>query len=128
MAGRSMTMDMKVTAKIADLISHLKKHRAQHQEDYQSAIEIYWEEVRKKLVELTSAASAEKVPVGGFRVKLDKPEDMTAKYDEYIEMLEMAQETEMVIDKYKFDCFVKDDWDWAANNKQVLGLYNSRMF
>ena len=98
------------------LISKLKENRDSHAQLFKDAMEGYFVETKKKLEKKLKELD-NKTVIASFKVEV--PKDHTKEYDRLIAMLEMSQDTELVISSHDFNRYVLDEWI-SADEKGML--------
>lgn len=93
-----------------ELLAVIRKNRTAHQDEFQTAIAGYEVEATKRLKDLVKKMKAGEHP--SLMVNLIIPVDHTSDYDRIIKMLEMSQETTVILDEHDFGQYVQDDWSW----------------
>ena len=117
-----------VTVNKSDLLIILTKNRAQHQIDYDKAIEGYYVELVEKLEK--ALVIAKEGPDGDQPVRgvhLQEPLCYITEYDRAIGMLEMHVENEVTISGVEYSHFVDDEWVWKDNWKLTNTGYMSKV-
>lgn len=125
-----------MTYKREDVLARVKENREKHAIDLEKAMEGYRLEVLEKLEEVATKSLKELQAVekdglsawknSYFYVKPDKPEDHRGDYDQVIDMLEMAQLSEIELDRSEFTRYVRDEWDWSAKFAETSSNYISK--
>lgn len=96
-----------VRIKRSELIEKLKENRDKHTQLYKDALEGYFVKATEKLDKLKLQLNAKK-PIKS--ISFDVPKDHTKDYDRLISMLEMSQDSELVITSRDFNMYVLDEW------------------
>lgn len=119
-------MNSELTVKVnkVDLLKILKDNRAKHAEAYTLAKSGYLKVVKAELKEWIDRLKKEG-PVQVYVQNGQPPEDHTEDYDDAIGMLELATDTEIVLDQDSYRQYVKDEWGWkrqwaAANSAYTM--------
>lgn len=111
-----------VKIKTKDLLTHLKKNRANHQKEYTELMVEYRAAVVEALKKnLKTAQKGEDVD---HTLRVTKPMDYTSSYDETIAMLEWTTDTEVELERHEFVQYVQDEWGWKqafATTKAAYG-------
>lgn len=109
-----------VRVKKEELLSILKKNKAEHREIFLKAQEKFREVAIKELDRMLKAARDSQPFVLERVARLVQPKDFTAEYDRAIKMLEMSVDDNVEITAQEFQNFVQDIWhwsrDWALSN------------
>jgi hypothetical protein len=98
-----------VTVNKSELISELKKNKAQHEKDLKLAFVGYKEVVIEKLEKKIKAIKAGKLIQ---QVYFDIPENHTKDYDRAIRMCEMSVDLKIKLTQQDFNKYVMDEWGW----------------
>lgn len=122
---RHIEQNMEITVSVQELINHLKANKENHIKDFQEAREIYLTKVTEHLTTALESAKSGVFHKNNFNHNMHQPIDKSAEYDKYIGMLNMAQETDMKISTYQYDCFVNDEWEWVSQSKSISAIYKS---
>jgi len=115
--------NLEITVNLEELISHLKINKENHINDFKKAKKIYLNRIGDFLTESNKLLMDETLPKNNYKHNLHQPIDMSKEYDKFIGMLEMAQEKELKISSYQYDCFVNDEWDWISQSKTINAMY-----
>jgi hypothetical protein len=95
------------------LLAIVKQNRTEHRDIFIAAQDKYRDLVIQCLDEqLASARKKERVKLN-MLVSITQPEDHTVEYDRAIRMLELTEDTVIVLDKKSFTNLVQDQWDWS---------------
>ena len=114
-----------ITVNKDELITILKENRINHQKLYDDAVVGYHEEVIEKLTEALDNAEAGSEYI--TNLKLSKPEHHIKDYDKIIGMLELSNESEIVLLPHEYDQYVADEWSWAGMTNSINTMYASKM-
>ena len=111
-----------IKAKVAELLTILKKNRETHEEIFIAAQKIYRSEVIRKLDQaLQSAKDGKEFP---SYIQIPAPENHTKDYDRVIRMLELSVDDVVELAENEVEVYVMDKWSWshqwAASNMQYL--------
>lgn len=99
-----------VKVKKDELLSILKKNRAEHREIFEEASERFREEVVKALEErLADARKGKRISLS---INLVQPMDQTREYDQAIQMCQMSVDDVIELSHESFRCYVLDQWHW----------------
>lgn len=109
-----------VRIKTAELISKLKENRDTHQQTYKDALEGYFVKFNEKLEKVRKQVEKEKKPIAS--IKFEVPKDHTKEYDRLISMLEMSQDTELVISSTDYNRYVLDEWISEEEKNMLRGF------
>ncbi len=108
--------------KLLDVIkANREKHRAiflEAQTGYRLAAII---ELDKMLVEARSGKRIRRA------VKLIEPIDQTSEYDRVIRMLEMSEDSTILLEEHDFRQYVLDDWAWKGQFNASNRLYSKSL-
>jgi hypothetical protein len=118
-------LNVKITAKIADILTHLQEHKAEHAIDYHKAVHVYFQDTKTKLTELLGKAEEGNLKVS-YSLHMQPPINNERLYDKYIGMFTMHQGDTMEIDSETYGCLVDNAWDWAVQASTVNSLYSSK--
>ena len=114
-----------VKVKTEKLLKTIRKNRKEHRDLFLKAQEVYRQDIIEELDRmLTEARAGKKIRRA---ITLPEPQDHTADYDRVITMLEMSVDKEIKLDKYAFDQFVMDNWDWKAQSFATNSMYAAKM-
>jgi len=106
------------------LLEKLKENRHKHETDYLKAVEGFQEDLLQTLSALLKKAKTKVEDVPLF-IPLEKPVSYLKEYDKVIQMLELTEETHVVLSSIEFSHFVLDDWHWkqqfAISTAKYLG-------
>lgn len=119
-------LNIKVTVKIADVIEALMANQMTHIEQYEEARVAYFKRLSAFLSELYGDAEEHVLRPDNYRINLTPPVNACKMYDQYIEMLSLAQEDTMVITTQEYQCFFADEWSWAQSAKAINSTYSNR--
>lgn len=112
-----------VTVPRLEVIAKLKTNLEQHRKDYAEAVEIFYEEVEKKLkAEIKRFKSR---PAERLSVSLSYPVKFDDSYETAIQMLEMSVDENIVLNRDMFMKFVKDEWEWSGSFAASTKMYIS---
>lgn len=104
-----------------ELLEILRANRARHRETFLRAQAGFR---ARAIAELDrSLADARAGNEVRLTVSLPRPEDHTADYDREIRMLEMHQESRVLIRAQLFDQIVMDRWGWSATFSATNSAY-----
>lgn len=114
------------TYNVEDIIIALKEHRDRHIEDYTKAREVYFEEVRMRLIKFTDSAKTMQFRSDGFNVGLQAPVLKVEDYNKMIRMFDRMQETHIQLDAVTYSQIFDDEWDWITTAKLLNSTYSSK--
>lgn len=117
-------LSMRVKMRPQDLIKALEVNKADHLEEYASAVQDYFAEARRQLNALQRKVRAGDLD-GELRFMLVKPVNIEGLYDKYIGMFRMTTDEEIEISAEDYGCIVDNNWDWATSAKATNALYSS---
>jgi hypothetical protein len=120
---RHMNQEMEVTVKVSKLIEALKKNKKIHIKEYKEAKKQYLVKVNEFIHNCLEDLDSGKLRSDEYKHRLHQPINNEDQYDQYIDMLDNAEEKEMKISKMQHDCFVHDKWDWMSGAKSVNSMY-----
>lgn len=109
-----------ITVNKDELIKRLEENLDKHKKEYQEAVEDY------TIAALKAMESKAEDLKSGRPIELDfydrvagcdirPPEDHTKDYEVALDMLQWHNEPTITIAIDKFQCFVRDDWQWKKN-------------
>lgn len=120
---RGFSVGVEVEVRVDDLLSALKKNRANHLSIYQEARQGYLRDARKAMgvrsramkaaldkLEAGEALSTSELPNMEFQV--EPPSIHLETYDSIIGMLEMSTQDTITLNSGDYEKFVNDRWDW----------------
>jgi hypothetical protein len=119
-------LNIKVTVKIAEVIDALMANQMTHIEQYEEARVAYFKQLQAQLSELYGDAEEHVLRPDNYAIRLVPPVNASKMYDQYIEMLTLAQEDTMVITTQEYQCFFADEWSWAQSAKLINSTYSNR--
>jgi hypothetical protein len=101
-----------------ELLEALRNNRALHQDEYNSAVEGWWQQVQDWFVEQQETIDmANEDPVAEHEPALHcphtKPTEHLKDYDREIKMVEMSLSDEIELKTEEFGRYVMDEWDWS---------------
>lgn len=102
-----------------DLLTAIKTNLNAHRSEFETAIAGYEAEALKRTKDLVKQLKNGERP--NLTIHLAIPMDHTKDYERIIRMLEMSQESVVVLDEHDFAQYVQDDWAW----KNQFHLTNS---
>lgn len=106
------------------LIEALEKNLKAHREEYEAAMEGYWETLTMSLrYQLDCAMN--RTPIER-NLHTDKPKDHSKHYESAIRMLQMSADNFVVISKVEFNTYVMDDWSWKEEFSSVASNYTQK--
>jgi len=127
---KSLTENFTINAKILTLVEKLTDARERHIQDYDAALDVYWDMLENRLAILTENARTRITPEDGFRLTLKPPVNVVEYFDDYLEMLRLAMEAGdqiMVLDTYKYNAFVKGQFDEMETANVSNAFYLARV-
>lgn len=108
---RQLGIKMKIKVNREQLLTELKKNRAQHMTVFEEAKVGYRERalaaLRARLDELMSGK------LTSLQFNLAPPQCNVSAYDTVIQMLEWSKDASIEMDASEFRMLVQDEWDWA---------------
>lgn len=118
-----------ITMKRDDLIDRIKKNRATHKAEYETAHAAWRAIFLAGLERLQGFIAQGKLGVekemSRLRSESPEPKSHDAEYDTALAMLEAAIEDKVVVHAHEFRQLVRDEWDWkdrwAATNELYSG-------
>lgn len=110
-----------IKIKVKDLLTHLKKNRANHQKEYAELMVEYRLAVIDALKQKLKAAQKNEDVDHTLRVVT--PANFTSDYDEVIAMLEWTTDTEVELDRHQFKQYVQDEWAWKLGFAATKSAY-----
>jgi hypothetical protein len=120
---RHNQQNMKVTIQTTKLLEALKANKEQHVKDFAAAKESYFKQLKKIISTYNKDIKEGNLRKDSYKHKLHQPIDMSAEYDKYIGMLELAEETEHTISTEQYDEYINDSWGWVSTSKTVNSMY-----
>lgn len=130
-------INLEVTIERDKLLEQVKKNRAKHKDDFDSAMEVYNEQCLKELrkraekVELFIAepeaslkADEDFTPESFMRFHLSCPRQYLEVYDQVIESMTWTTEKEIKLSGDQFRNWVMDKWDWSEQFHSTVREYN----
>jgi hypothetical protein len=112
-----------VRVKKTELLKRVQENRDEHRKIFEEALEGWKKKVTKDLEDAVEDAKAGRDY--RFRFNNPKPVDHTDDYDSVIELLKMSQDTEFVLARLDFECFVMDKWGWQRDFLTLSSAYGS---
>ena len=114
-----------ITVNKDELIAIVKKNRVEHQKLYEEAVLGYHVEVCDKLEDaLREASCGEKYTTN---LNMSKPEHHIKDYDKIIGMLELSNESDIILLPHEYDQYVADEWHWAGMTNTINAMYASKI-
>jgi len=117
-----------ITVSVGELLAKLRTNRAAHVADYEESAAGFQNLCVIELRKRARKIAAEKMDgprqhwmTFGMRPPVNHERD----YTQLIEMLEMAQETEIKLDGSQFRQWVQDEWEWKNEFEATRALYAS---
>lgn len=107
-----------------ELLTILRKNRADHQGVFEAAERGYREKAIEKLDALLADAKAGKK--FSLTIGLVRPTSHQHDYDRAIRMLEMSVEETVVLSASDFEQYVMDRWHWARDFGATVSSYGIR--
>lgn len=104
-----------------ELLDKLKKNREIHTGTFEKALEAYKQksiQLLEEHIERIKSGTVEKV-----HVSLPVPQNYEEEYDKAIEMVEWHRDEHIELDSYRFDMFVRDNWQWKKEFNQTNMVY-----
>lgn len=96
------------------LIKRMEENREGHRAIFEKAVDAYLKEAMEFFAEQLDKLKAGKPFVTYFNETM--PEDHTGDYDTVIDMLKVAEETEIKLSEGDFRQYVRDDWGWKRTS------------
>lgn len=125
MTERQNTLD-EIRVNKAELIDKLKANLTKHIDDYKVAMIGYHIDTKEKMgLAHTKALLEENIPSELFY--LPKPQSHASEYELAIEMLEMSVDTQFTISKQEFQRFVRDEWSWSNDFRNMSAVYSAKV-
>jgi hypothetical protein len=115
--------NMIVDVKRLELIEVLRKNRQKHIEDYKMLLEAFYVNSFNRARIFLEDVGNRITTSGQFYFSMIKPTSSEESYDDAIEMLEMATNDTIKLDRASFKKYVKDEWDWKASFNSSKTLY-----
>jgi len=113
-----------VRVKKEELLSILRKNKAEHRDIFLKAQVKFREAAIEELDRMLKAAREGQPFVLERIARLIQPKDYTGEYDRAIKMLEMSVDTAVEVTAQEFQNFVQDVWnwsrDWALSNSKYV--------
>lgn len=119
-------MSITVRVKVAELITALEKNKAEHEADYLTALDVYYADLQDKLDEMHGDALERKERTDNYSLNMQIPQLESDKYQKYIDMFKMSEDSTIEIDTSDYDQIVRDNWDWVLRSKMLNASYSSR--
>ena len=119
-----------VNVRKGELLKVLRDNRETHIKEYESAMQVYKEDVLAKLEEMLATAKEEMSkdkPKFKLNVNLAEPTSYVDSYDTAIRMLEMSTDDKIELSNQEFSQYVEDNWSWKNTFSLVTGSYNSKL-
>jgi len=119
-------MSMRITVDKREMLEKLYANRDQHVKDFEEAFRGFQNLCVKTLRKRARAIASGKetsAPSSWMRFFLEPPSNHERDYTQVIEMLEMAQETEIEVDGAQFRQWVQDEWEWTKSFAGTKTLY-----
>ncbi len=102
-----------ITVKKSRLIEIITKNRTEHRAIFDEACVGYAkmmeQELETRLKEIRSGKKIVRITA------MAVPEDHTGDYDRVLKMLDLAEETEIVLQERDVAMYIMDDWQWKQN-------------
>ena len=117
-----MVTNMRVEAKVTELLEILQKNRAQHSTMVEEARAGYIEKARDALMDRLNDAKKGKTVSLDFSLRL--PADYTHHYDTVIGMLELHQTPTITVSAQDYQSYVQDQWSWSREFFFSNSLYS----
>lgn len=114
-----------ITVDKSELITVVKKNRTIHEELYNEAVEGYHMDVRERLEEALRLASCNEEYI--TNLNMSKPQSHVKDYDKIIGMLELSNETDIVLLPHEYDMYVEDEWSWAGMSNSINTMYAGKL-
>lgn len=116
-------LGLTLKVKVDELVKHLRTNKEEHLKEYSEAVEKYFEQLCENLEELRLDAESGIKREDGYRIQLQHPQDASANYDKYINMLEMTEDDIIEIGVDEYEKFVEDNWEWVIGAKLLNSSY-----
>lgn len=116
-------LDIKVKVDVHEVIKALRNNKLKHIEEYNAAVDGFFDKLRAEVGKLADALNDRKLEQ--VQLYMAPPVDARGLYDEYIKMLELAQDDEIEISTEEYACLFEDKWDWAQSAKAANTAYSS---
>jgi hypothetical protein len=130
-------INLEVTIERGKLLEQVKKNRAKHKDDFDSAMEVYLDQCVKHLrkraekvelyisdPEVSRKADEDFTPDRFMHFNLSCPRQYLEVYDQVIESLEWTEEKEIKLSGDQFRNWVMDKWDWSEQFHSTVREYN----
>lgn len=118
-----------INMKRADLLEALRKNLAVFTAEYAEALADYKVLLVNRLHDaLAKAQEATPEEAANVTVKFTAPVDYRSDYTDAIEMLECSADDLIQIDQRSFKAYVKNEWDWTRNFREVSAANKSDPF
>ena len=119
MSEKSFTYEKKM------VIEHLEANLISHREGYEEAMKGFWlSTVEMAKVEMEKLKKKE---VSEIRVSLQKPENHSSDYSDFIDALKSAHEETVELTIREFKRFVNDDWEWKEGFETMRLGYSAAL-
>lgn len=102
-----------------DLIKILESNRQSHIQEYNEAMDNWYQEYQRLL---TEEMGKDKSDSDGY-VQLTKPESHEKDYDRTISMLNHSIDNEVEISQNEYKMYVLDEWSWMERFKHLNSTY-----
>lgn len=114
----------KVNVNREELLTILRKNKAQHRQIFEEALEGYRAKMIKYLENmLDDVKNCKKVD---HYIRLPLPEDQTAEYERAIKMFEMSVDKVVELDDESFRELVMDQWHWREKFINTNSMYSNK--
>lgn len=119
---RMMGIDLKVTARKADILAKLYANREAHQHMVAEARAGYLDAARRELRQRLGQIEDNKPVALDFKLK--PPKDFSRIYDTTISQLEAHTGDTIELSSSEFNMLVEDQWDWMSEFINLNARYS----
>jgi hypothetical protein len=106
-----------------ELLGKVRANRVRHDGIYTEAIAAYRAKAAEWHQGQAEAANHGRQLERCLPGSIPEPEDHTGDYDAAIQMIEMAQATEIMVDEETFRRLVLDEWGWSDRWARTTSVY-----
>jgi hypothetical protein len=115
-------MSLQMTFAVEKLVDILKKNRAEHEKMATEAKENYIKQLKEELAKKLDLLMQGKAvnPHSSLAV----PQDNLKQYNIAISMLEMTNDSFIVLDEHQYNQYVNDEWTWTERFLETASMYS----
>lgn len=108
-----------------ELLQKLKENKEEHIAEFNEAMIAYRAKLAEEYRELKKKINyASDLELSKMRIVFSQaPASHEADYDEVIDMLSVSVDETIRLDKDSFKAFYKNEWNWTAAFKTLVGSY-----